>query len=83
MSHLSNSASETAKRMTPGVSTSQQPDADDWENTASSLPTQTRGERTDSVVDTDFKYAALRDAAATHGTIDRPRGIFQATVDGA
>ena len=82
-SHLSNSASETAKRMTPGFSTRKQPGADDWEKMETSLPTQTGGKRTDSVVDKNFKCADSRNAAATHGPIDRPRGVSQATTDGA
>jgi hypothetical protein len=82
VSHLSNSASETAKQMAPGVNAGKQPDSDHLQNAVSSLPAQTGGEKTGSVADTGIKYAAAGHAAATHGTLDRPCGAAQPAIDG-
>jgi uncharacterized protein YlzI (FlbEa/FlbD family) len=70
VSHLSNSASETAKQIVPGINTGKQPDSDHLQNAASSLPAQTGGENTGRLVDTGFRYAVAGDATTTHGILD-------------
>jgi hypothetical protein len=80
---LSNSTSETTKRMAPGVNTGKQPDTDHRQYPVSFLPAQTDGVRTGAVTDTGPKYTAAGHAAATHDMASRPSDAAQATMDRA
>jgi hypothetical protein len=74
VSNLLNSAGESAKQMAPGSNTGKQPNSDNSQRAEMSLPGQTGGNKTGSVADTGFTYAANGDTAVIRGIQDQQRG---------